>query len=198
MLENAYLSPFSPAYGRRAAGELRSLRMLILAAVFVALEVVISSFFVPVGENLRIYFKFLVTALGASIYGPVLALCTGLVGDLVGALVHPSGPFFPGYTLSSMLGSFFFALFLYRTRITVIKLFLSKALVNLLVNLLLGSLWSMMLMGKAFYYYFAKSLVKNLAMLPVEVALLVLLFGVMLPILNRAGFGTGQARITFR
>ena len=101
MLESAYPSPFSPAYWRRAAGELRSLRMLILAAVFVALEVVISSFFVPVGENLRIYFKFLVTALGASIYGPVLALCTGLVGDLVARFSSPYSSTVPELPSSS-------------------------------------------------------------------------------------------------
>lgn len=180
-----FKTPFSPAYWRCAAGELSNIRILAVAALFMALDFVISSMFIPVGENLRIYFSFFVKALGCMIYGPVVGLVTGFAGDILGYFVHPNGAFFPGYTLTSMLSALTYALFFYRTKITVLKIFCCKLFINVFINIGLGSLWSAMQFGKGFYYYLAKSTVKNFLLLPLEVALLVLFFRMMLPVVER-------------
>ena len=169
------------------ARKLKQLRYLVLCALFTALNVVISTLFIPVGENLRIYFTFLPSALCGMICGPCLALCYGLVSDLVGFVAHPSGAFFPGYTLTAIVGALLYALFLHNTRITVLRVFLAKLSVNVLTNILMNSLWSSILMGKAFLYYLGKSVVKNLVMLPAEVAVLCLVIGLLLPFLIKQG-----------
>jgi len=178
-------SSLSPAYWRSAALELKNLRRLIFAALVVAMGIVISSLFIPVGDNLRIYFKFLVYSVGSAVYGPFLGLLVGAVGDTLGYFIHPSGAYFPGYLLSEMLGCLVYALLLYRKRITVLRLFLSKLIVNVCINLCLGSLWSAMLYSKGFYYYFAKSAVKNLLLLPLEVLAMTALFALLIPQLER-------------
>ena len=183
--KTVFKTPFSLSYWKAAAGEVHDLRVLTLTALFIALNVVIGAFFIPVGESLRIYFTFFTKAISCCICGPVLGLFAGFVSDILGFILNPNGGFFFGYTLSSMAGYFFYAIFLYRTRITVLKLFLCKLCINLFVNLLMGSLWSAILYGKGYYYYFAKSLVKNGLLLPVEVVLLVLVFNLVRPLLTR-------------
>ncbi|NCB34255.1 MAG: hypothetical protein EOM64_10360 [Erysipelotrichia bacterium] len=56
---------------------------------------------------------------------------------------------------------------------------------NYLINVLLGSCWSAMLYSKGYYYYFAKSLVKNTILLPFEVAALYALFKLLMPYLRK-------------
>lgn len=176
-----YKTPFKKGYWQEAARETKNLRIIAVAALFVGLHVVVSAFFIPLGENLRMYFSFFVTALGSIIYGPVVALMVGFASDILGFFIHPSGGFFPGYTLTAMLSGLCYALFLYRARLSTARVFLCKLCVNLFINVGLGSLWSAMLYGKAFYYYLAKSAVKNIVLLPVEVLLLMLFLRAMQP-----------------
>lgn len=189
MSETSYLSPLTPFYWKTAAGEVRRLRTLVFASLMVAAAVVMGSFFIPfpMAENLRIYFTFTVSATCALVCGPVTALLFGFATDIIGFAVHPTGAFFPGYTLSSMLGPFIFALFFYRRRITILRITLAKLLINAFVNVGLGSLWSAIQFEKGYYYFLAKSLIKNSIMLPVEILILAALFRLLLPILADAG-----------
>ena len=191
------LSPRSAAYWRAALAELHNLRSLVFAALIVALSIVVSAFYIPVADNLRIYFKFLVTAAGSAVYGPVMAALVGAAADTLGFFIHPSGGYFPGYLLSEVLGNVIFALLLYRRRITVLRLFLARALIDFGVNVALGSLWSAMLYSKGYVFYAGASLVKNSLLLVPEVLLLALLFSMLLPVLTRQNAVPPQERGRF-
>lgn len=196
--QSPFLSPLTPSYWKEAFAQFKSLRTLALAALFVALRVVVSSMFIPVGENLRIYASFFVTALGAILYGPVVAVATGFAADLLEVFLFPSGAFFIGYTISAMAGSLLYALALYRRPIGFVRVALAKLSVNLLVNIGLGSLWSAILYSKGFYYYLAKSIVKNLLLFPVEAVLLFLFLKAILPAAAKGGFlPPAQASVFF-
>ena len=188
------LSPRSAAYWRAALAELHNLRSLVFAALIVALSIVISAFYSPVADNLRIYFKFLITAVGSAVYGPVMAALVGAAADTLGFFIHPSGGYFPGYLLSEVLGNVIFALLLYRRRITVLRLLLARALIDFGVNVALGSLWSAMLYSKGYVFYAGASLVKNSLLLVPEVLLLALLFSMLLPVLTRQNAVPPQER----
>ena len=186
---------FTKEYWSSSAEKLRQPRYLALIAMFIAVQVVAGFFRIPVGENLNIIFKFLFVTVEASIIGPAAGLVSGLVTDLVGFMIHPTGPFLIGYTISEMLGSFIYALFLYRTRITVLRLALAKTVINFGVNVLLGSYWSSVLYSKGYIYYMSKSLVKNSAALPFEIIALVALFNLIVPVMQHRRLISQETRV---
>ena len=121
---------------------------------------------------------------------PCHTLVFGFAEDTINFFIHPTGPYFPGYALTTMLGTMIYALFLYRAKFTpvtlAVRVFLAKLFTNIL-NVTLGALWSAILYSKGYYYYMVKSFWKNLVMLPVQAVMLFFLIGALIPILGRIG-----------
>lgn len=184
-----YPHPFSAGYWRNAARELRDLRKLTFAALMIAMCVVLSHVpSVPLFGGAQITWGYLARSVCALVCGPVLGLVFGFAEDILTFFLTGGGgyPFFPGYTLTTMLGVLTYALFLYRAKVTVRRIFLAKLLTNI-QNVVLGALWMAILSGKAWYVTASASAWKNLIMLPFQTVLLMLLFGTLLPVLRRAG-----------
>lgn len=187
MSKNNIYSILTPKYWITACSEFRNPRSLVFSGLTIALSTVLSSLYIPVGINLRITTAFLALALGSLVFGPVVGLFAGLAYDLIGFLLIPSTVFFPGYTLSSMLEFFIYGIFLYRCKISVLRVFLCKLIIDFGIHVGLGCLWSSMLFGKGYYYFFIKSLIKNSIMLPIEVIILVALLQLFLPAFAHQG-----------
>ena len=181
-----FSTPFSGEYWKSAVSDSKNLRMLTIAALLMALRLILKNFNIPIAQGMTIYFGYLLNALGAMIYGPIMGIITGFVVDILGFILFPSPyGFFFGYTITAMAGSFIYGIFLYKTKLTVFKIALAKLSVNIFVNIGLGALWSSILYGKGYFYYLAKSVLKNTVMLPLEILLLVLFLQVMHPILSQ-------------
>ena len=166
---------------------LHNTRLLVFAALMVAMARALSLVpSIPIFHT-KLSFGFLARAMCAMVCGPVLGLVYGFVEDILGFILQPSGEFFFGYTLSTMLGVLVYALCFYRRRITVASIVLANALVNLLVNAVLGSVWNVMIRGATFWSWFVPSLIKNVATIAPKAFLLYILFNSMLPILWRMG-----------
>lgn len=175
------------AYWKDAGRSMGDLRMVVFAALMIAAARALSMIpSIPIAHT-RMSFGFLARALCALVCGPTLGLAYGFAEDILGFILHPTGDFFFGYTLSTMLGVLVYALFFYRARITVLRLVVANAVVNLLVNAALGSLWTMMIRGGGYWGWFVISLSKNLATIAPKAVLLYLLFQALLPILHRMG-----------
>lgn len=185
--DSAKMSIFSRAYWKSAVGQFSNTKVLCVMSVLVAINIAIGSVFVPVGINLRVYLTFIPTCIASIIGGPIYAACFGGVSDVLGYLVHPTGAFFPGYTLTAMVSSVIYALFLHNTKITILKISLAKLTVNVFSHIFLNSVWSAMLFGKGYYYFVAKSAVKNILMLPIEIIILALAIRVIIPIARKYG-----------
>lgn len=187
---NTYLLPWTPSYWRAAAMQVKNLKVLVTVAMLIALNVVLTIFVdipLPFGDNLRIRFDFLAEIVFCMIGGPIIGVFGGMAGDLVSYLCHPSGAFFPGYTLSAMLACLIYSLFLFRTRVSIVKIAAAKVLVNGLVNVLLGSVWSTVIGKYGYVFYLAKSAIKNSIMLPIEIALMVAVLAILVPVISRLG-----------
>ncbi len=170
---------------RASAQELRKTRTLVLTGLFAALEIVLGALELTLAPWLRIRFGFVFLAASGMLFGPVVAGMQGVVVDVTGYLLHPDGPFFPGYTLSALLGGILYGCCFYRLRMSWPRALAAKALVNVLLNIGLGTLWASMLYGKGYLALLATRAPKNLILLIVEVPLLVVMGTLVRRIENR-------------
>ena len=169
------------------SANLHNTRLLVFAALMVAMARALSLVpSIPIFHT-KLSFGFLARALCAMVCGPVLGLVYGFVEDILGFILQPSGEFFFGYTLSTMMGVLIYALCFYRRRVTVVSIVIANLLVNLLVNAVLGSIWNVMIRGATFWSWFVPSFIKNMATIVPKALLLYILFSSMLPILRRMG-----------
>lgn len=189
---------FTKDYWASSASKLKDIHYIALMAAFIAMKIIVGNIYIPVAQNLRIGINFVLVAVEASILGPVAGMVSAAVTDLLGFAIFPSGPFFAGYTLTAICGSLIYALLFYRRKITVLRITAAKVLNNYLVNVLMGSLWSAVLYDKAFVVYAATSLIKNTILLPFEIALLVLVFNLLAPVLVRKHLIEDPGRLPLR
>ena len=185
-------TPFSKEYWKQAASELKNTKTLIFAALMIALRIALKSVSIYIAADLRISIEFLVNALGAMTFGPVVAIAGAAVSDTLGALLFPSGPYFFLFIFTEIAGSLVFALFFYRTRISVTKVILSRFCTNFFVNIVLQTpimyLYYQMMLGKTYKIFNLPRMIKNLVLFPVESLLLVLFLRALIPALKSLGY----------
>lgn len=184
-----YKTPFSVAYWRDAAAELKDTRMIVIAALMIALRVALKSLGIPLAPNLKINIAFFINALGAMIFGPVVATVAAAISDTLGCILFPQGVYFFPFIFIEIAGSVIFALFLYRAKVTVTRIALSRFCIDFFVNIVLNmplmSLYYDMVLGQSYDWMQLPTIAKNLCMFPVEAILLIMFMGVMIPIVHR-------------
>ena len=192
-----YPHPLSKGYWRDAASEMRSIKMLVVAAMLTALRIALKPAAIPLGPSLYIQTATLATALGAMIYGPVMAIPTAIISDTIGFMIWPTGDYFLPFVLTEIAGTLIYALFLYRSRVTPMRVLLARFCICFFVNVVLQQFIY------AWYYSFignpeqAKESImgimtltrifKNLALFPIEAVVITLFLKLLVPIARRAG-----------
>lgn len=167
---NLFLSKWADS-----ARELRHLRSLTTLSMLMALALVLNLFAtVQITDSLRLGFGFIATAIMGMLYGPVCAGLSAGIVDILQFFLKPSGEFFPGYTLTAILGGILYGMFLYKNRVSLPRIIAVKTIINLVLHLLLNSYWLTFLYGYAFWAKLPGRVIKNVGMLPLEVLLLVL------------------------
>lgn len=144
-----------------------------IIAMLVALHIILSRFLsINLNEFMRISFGFLPTAVAGMLLGPLPAMLTGGLGDVIGYLLHPTGAYHFGFTLTAICAGLVYGLFFYETKVTLVHVLLSKLLIDVCLNLGLNTLWIHQLYGKAITVLLPSRAVKNLCQYPVDVILL--------------------------
>lgn len=152
---------------------LASVRALVtlacLTGLQVALKLVVS---IQITPTVRISLDYLVNVATGALFGPAAgALCGGL-GDFLGWVVHPTGPFNPGFTFSAMVNGLIYGLMLYDRPSSWKRTLLAQALVVVVTNLCLNTLWLQLYYGRAFFSILPLRALKNLIQYPVDAALM--------------------------
>ncbi len=137
--------------------ELKEVRTLVMTAMLIAVGIILGQFSIQVTETTKIGISFIATQLTAMLYGPVVGGIMGGVADILKFIIKPTGTFMIGYTISPILSSMIYGVMLYKKPIRLWRILAAKTVVAILINVLLGSFWNYLYMGKAF-----------LAMLPVK------------------------------
>ena len=175
------------SYWKAAVADLYSTRNLVFAALMVAMARVLALIpSIPIAHT-KLSFSFPARAMCALVCGPVAGMVYGFVEDILGFILQPTGEFFFGYTISTMAGRLVYALCFYRRRVTVVRIVVANVLVNIFVNALMGSLWTMMIRGGGYWGWFTVSLSKNLLTIIPKSVVLYFFFQAMLPVLGRIG-----------
>ena len=78
--------------------------------------------------------------LAAVLLGPLAAGVVGALGDFIGAVLFPIGPYFPGFTLTAFLTGLVFGWFLHK-RQTVWRILGAVAVNLFILSLLVQTVW---------------------------------------------------------
>lgn len=141
---------------------------MVIAAMMIALEIILTRFVAISTPMLRIGFGFLPMVILAIYLGPIWAAGSYAAADVLGSLLFPSGAFFPGFTLSACLTGLIYGLILHRRKITVTRTTVAVAIVLIGVNLMLNTLWLTILLGKGYMALLPARAVKELVCIPID------------------------------
>lgn len=157
-------------------------KKMILTAILLAMLIILSRFLSIKTPIMKISFAFIPTMLCAIWLGPKWTVLLNVLGDVIGATLFPTGPYFVGYTISTAIAGFIYGILLYKKQPDsfsnvnfIIRVIISVVLVAVIVNMGLNTLWTSITTGKAFIVLFATRVVKQLIMVPVHIVVILFL-----------------------
>ena len=150
---------------------------LALMALLVAANVVFSRFLSINTFNIKIGFTFLTVMMAAYLFGPVGAMLVGGIGDVIGALLFPIAPFFPGFTLTAVITGLLYSFFINK-KTSLPKIIIGVVVTELLCSGLMNTFWISYMYGSDFGALFVTRLTTQIiAMTAVETVAAQLIFG---------------------
>ena len=153
-----------------------TIQSMALFALLIALKVILSRIAGISFGIVKITLGFIATGMTGYLFGPLLGALAGGITDLLGFFCFPQGSYFIGYTLTSMITGFIYGLFLHGKKPTFIRILLTVTVESLICSLLLNTLWTSILFGKAFFALLPARLVKNILAIPLQSGILYLIF----------------------
>lgn len=156
-------------------------KKIILTALLLAMLIILSRFLSIKTPLLKISFAFIPTMLCAIWLGPKWAVLLNVLGDVIGATLFPTGPYFVGYTISTAITALIYGLLIYKKEANtytekqfIIRVIISVILVTAISNIGLNTLWVSITTGKALIVLLGTRIVKELVMIPIQI--IVILF----------------------
>ena len=147
----------------------KRMQIMLRLALLVALEVVLSRWLSFNAMQYKIGFAFVPLAVAGVLYGPVGGMAVGGVSDLLGATLFPSGPFHPGFTLSTVLKGLVFGLLLKDKGIESGKRIAFAVLFNgMVISLALNTLWIHQIYGAPYWVLLGERAIQELILIPVQ------------------------------
>lgn len=191
-----YSSPFCKAYWQDAAAEFKDVRILIFAALMIAVRVAMKPLNIQLAPGLQINTAFIANAIACMVIGPVVAIPFAIATDTLGCLLFPTGVYFLPMVLPEIAGSVIFALLLYRAKLSSWRVLMARFLICFLVNVVITTplmVWyySIYMNGKTYAWIDTARIVKNLFMFPIETVVLSLILGAIAPVTSRFGLTYG-------
>ena len=161
---------------KKSALELKKPLSLTFSAFLLAARTVLGYLTVLVAPTVKLGFSFAATAAAGMMYGPFTAALVGGLGDVLSYVFNPvGGSYFPGFTLNGILVGLIYGYFLYNKKITLLRVIVCELIIIVFVELLLSSIWLVIMFGNAFIAVLVSRLLKAAVMLPIEVSVIMLL-----------------------
>jgi ECF transporter S component (folate family) len=146
---------------------------LVVISFMSTLEVLLTRIFaIFMPTSLRLSLGFLPVAMTAILYGPWWAGVSYALGDIIGMLIFPMGPYFPGFTLTAFLTGMTFGLVLYGKPVTFKRTLVASLIVVVFCNLILDTFWLYLLFDQAVIAMLPLRLVKSVLTLVLQTTLI--------------------------
>ncbi len=145
-----------------------NLKRLVTVALLVAIEIVLSRFCSITTPIVRIGFGFAPIAVCGMLYGPVWAGAMAAVSDVTGALMFPTAPYFPGFTLSAALTGAAFGILLRKAQCGIAGIISAVGINCLGISLLLNTYWLTLITGSPFFILLPTRVLQCCIMIPVQ------------------------------
>lgn len=153
-----------------------TIQSMAIFALLLALKVILSRITGISFGIIKLSLGFIATGMTGYLFGPLLGGLAGGLTDLMGFFLFPQGTYFPGYTLTSILAGLIYGTILYKKQPTLIRILSAVTLEALFCSLLLNTLWTSLLFGKAFFAILPARILKNVLTIPLQTILLYFIF----------------------
>ena len=138
-------------------------------------------FSVTIANISKVSFSFVATGIMAVYFGPKYTLFGCVVADLIGATLFPSGPFFPGFTISAGVTGFIYGLFLFKQHFSWWRILMVNVILFFIITLGLNPLWLMIMFGESYKVLALTRIPSALILIGVEVLVFGLVQKYLLP-----------------
>ncbi|MDI6600395.1 MAG: folate family ECF transporter S component [Thermoanaerobacteraceae bacterium] len=154
-----------------------SAKSIAYAGLFIALSIVLTrtmSFMITVGgiQGVRIGLGGMPIILSGIVLGPGLGALVGAASDVIGYILFPNGPYFPGFTLTAALSGALPAIllrFIDRKRsFPLIKILIVIAISDIITSIFLDTYWLVIMYHKAIAVLLPPRITARVIMIPVN------------------------------
>ena len=155
------------------------LKFICFAAILIAIEIVLNRFVSINTAGLKIGFSFVPIVIAAVLFGPVRAGIIYCIADMIGAILFPIGPYFPGFSICAFLMGMTYGAFLYKKeKVGFFRNILPPVIINnVILGLLVNTLWVSILYGsKTYWGWFVYRLPEYAVLIPVSAILIPAIF----------------------
>ena len=137
-----------------------STKMLATLGILLAMDIVLTRFLSINAWNIRVGFGFVPVVISGMLFGPLPTLVVAALADFLGAILFPTGPYFPGFTLTAALTGLTFGFFLHKNPGVRNSVF-AVLLVQFVLGLLLNTYWIHLLYHSPFVPLLATRVVQS-------------------------------------
>ncbi len=131
--------------------KLFTVETLLVLALLVAIEVILSRFLSLQQWNIRFSFGFIPVVIAAILYGPIASASVAACADFVGAIAFPMGAYFPGFTLTAFINGFLYGLFLHKKQ-SLPNIVGAAVITQFACGLVINSYWLSIISSKSTFW----------------------------------------------
>lgn len=153
-------------------------RTITALGLLISTEIVLSRFCSINAWNLKIGFNFLPVVIAAIFFGPLASATVAALGDFLGAVLFPIGPYFPGFTLTAFCTGLVFGLFLHKSQ-KLPRITFAVVVNQLVLSLCVNSLWISILYGSPYVVLLSTRLIQCAILGPIQLVSITLLVQVL-------------------
>lgn len=147
-------------------------KQMIIIALMIAVEIVLTRFLSIQLPTIRIGFGFLPIAVVAMLYGPVWAGIAAVLGDIIGVTFFSPFGIFPGFTLTALLIGVVYGIFLYKHPKSLHRTCFAVLIVTIVLQLLLDTYWLQIMTGQGFIAMLPPRVIRTIIMIPIQIILI--------------------------